>query len=62
MDVHKGTINIAVNGKRGLQEQWQLANEPRAVKKLGLTADLRVLNPRVMLPARVKKHARVVMG
>jgi transposase len=34
MDVHKATINIAVNGKRGLQEQWQLANEPRAVKKL----------------------------
>jgi transposase len=36
MDVHKAAINIAiaVRGKREPEAEWQLANEPRAVKKL----------------------------
>jgi transposase len=36
MDVHKESMNIAVvvGGKRGIEEEWQVANEPRAVRKL----------------------------
>jgi len=36
MDVHKVAINVAValRGKREPEAEWQLANEPRAVKKL----------------------------
>lgn len=36
MDVHKKSINVAVmpNGSAGVTEQWQVVNEPRALKKL----------------------------
>jgi transposase len=36
MDVHKASINVAVLSGKGNrpEEEWQLANEPRAVKKL----------------------------
>jgi transposase len=36
MDVHKAAINVAVaaSGRREPEAEWQLANEPRAVKKL----------------------------
>ena len=36
MDVHKKTINVAVvlSGSSQVAEEWQLANEPRAIKRL----------------------------
>ena len=36
MDVHKASINVAVceQGNRGPDAEWQLANEPRSVRKL----------------------------
>ena len=36
MDVHKAGINVAVvmRGKREFEAEWQLANEPRAVKQM----------------------------
>jgi transposase len=36
MDVHKAAINVAVavRGRREPEAEWQVANEPRAVKKL----------------------------
>ena len=36
MDVHKAAINVAVavRGKREFEAEWQLANEPRAVKQM----------------------------
>jgi len=36
MDVHKKSINVAVvlSGSSQVAEEWQLANEPRAIKRL----------------------------